>query len=206
MVPPAKTSAPDLALYLTAPTVPGWPGGGALPRIRPSSTIQELSLTVWTLVAKTRSTPAGSYLRYWAWVGTASHSQPISGWGIEVELFLEIPVLRQTGLPAYSFAALAAGIVSGKFSESLSPTYMIPKSWFSGMSGPTRPPAGADGSPSGAPLSRHVVVAFIGLSSAVPAFPSGPRVSSAVPLIPSGPQSFWLICPLAPEPPPSTVL
>ena len=40
------------------------------------------------------------------------------------------------------------------------------------MSGPTRPPGGALGSPGGAPLSRKVVVEFCGLSSAVPATPS----------------------------------
>src|SRR4051794_24657583 len=99
MVPLANTSAPDLALYLTAPTVPGRPGGGAVLRSRPSSWIQELSLTVCTLVEKTRSTPAGSYFRYWAWVGIVSHSQPTTGSFSVVALFLEMPVLRHTGLP-----------------------------------------------------------------------------------------------------------
>ena len=58
------------------------------------------------------------------------------------------------------------------------------------MSGPTRPPAGAFGSPAGAPLSRKVVVEFWGWSSAVPALPSRPSASSAVPSMPSGPQSL----------------
>ena len=87
-------------------------------------------------------------------------------------------------------AAVAGGTVSGKLVASLSPTYMTPKSWFSGMSGPTRPPGGAFGSPVGAPLSRNVVVEFCGRSSAVPATPSRPSASSAVRRRPSGPQSF----------------
>jgi hypothetical protein len=89
---------------------------------------------------------------------------------------------------------------------SSSPTYITPKSWFSGMSGPTRPPGGALESPGGAPLSRNVVVEFWGLSSAVPATPSAPSASSAVPWMPSGPQSLALTAPLPPEPSPWTVL
>ena len=74
------------------------------------------------------------------------------------------------------------------------------------MSGPTRPPGGALGSPGGAPLSRKVVVEFCGLSSAVPALPSRPSASSAVPLMPSGPQSLSLTAPVPVEPVPWTVL
>ncbi len=123
-----------------------------------------------------------------------------------VVVLAEMPVLRHRRSPANSSLAFAGGTVTGKKRASLSPTYMLPKSWFSGMSGPTRPPVGADGSPGGAPLSRNVVVEFCGLSSAVPARPSAPSASSAVPSMPSGPQSLALIWPEAPEPPPSTVL
>ncbi len=151
-------------------------------------------------------TSAGCLARYCAWVGTASHSQPTSRVPIVVVEFSAMPVLRQTRSAANSSAALPAGTVSGKEIESLSPTYITPKSWFSGMSGPTRPPAGAAGSPGGAPLSRKVVVEFCGLSSAVPALPSRPRASSAVPWRPSGPQSLALTAPLPSEPLPWTVL
>ncbi len=163
-------------------------------------------MAVWTLVAKTCLTPLGWWATYWAWVGTASHSQLTRNEPMLVVAFSEMPVLRQRRLEANSSLALPGGTVTGKPLASLSPTYITPKIWFSGMLGPTRPPGGALGSPGSAPLSRKVVVELSGLSSAVPALPSRPSASSAVPLIPSGPQSLSLIVPLAAEPPPSTVL
>ena len=118
-----------------------------------------------------------------------------------------VDVLGDAGVAPDAVAGeLAVGVagrdVSGKLCASLSPTYMTPKSEFSGMSGPTRPPGGALGSPVGAPLSRKVVVEFSGWSSAVPAMPSRPSASSAVPAMPSGPQSLALTAPLPPEPSP----
>src|SRR3954449_13103476 len=139
MVPLEKTSAPLGAWYLTALTVPGWPGGGVVVRRRPSSWIQELSGAVWTLLELSLTTFAGWWETYCAWVGIASHSQPTSLSPIEVAVFSETPVLRQTRSEANSSAALPAGIVRGKVRASLSPKYITPKSWFSGLSGPTRP-------------------------------------------------------------------
>src|SRR4051812_6505276 len=208
MVPEAKTSAPLGAVYLTALTVPGWPGGGVVARIRPSSCSQ-LGLPAdagEVAVDESRLTPAGWRERYCACVGIASHSQPTNDDPMFVALPVARPELRQMRSPANSPPAFAAGTVSGKLRPSLSPTYITPQSWFSGMSGPTRPPLGAFGSPGGAPLSRNVVVEFSGWSSAVPWRPSAPSASSPVPCSPSGPQSLADTLPLAPEPEPSTVL
>ena len=73
--------------------------------------------------------------------------------------------MRQKRFDAYSPLALPAGIVSWKLFSSLSPTYMLPHSEFSGSLGPMRPPGGALGSPAGAPGSRRVVVALCGSAS-----------------------------------------
>jgi hypothetical protein len=161
IVPEAKTIAPLDAVYLTAPMVPGCPGGGVVARRRPSSWIQLLSGAVWTLVAIRRLTFAGWRDVYCAWVGAASHSQ-LTKSPMLVVVLVGMPVLRHTRSPANSPLAFAAGTVTGNVRASLSPTYMFPKSWFSGISGPTRPPGGAPGSPCGAPLSRNVVVEFSG--------------------------------------------
>ena len=157
LVPAAKTHAPLAARYLTALTVAGWPGGGVVARRRPSSRIQ-LSPALVTVVELRRLTPLGWKARYWAWVGTASHSHPTRFVPMFVVTFVAIPVLRQMRSPENSPLALLAGTPNGQEFESLSPTYMLPQSEFSGSLGPTRPPGGALESPFGAPLSRHVVV------------------------------------------------
>ena len=154
---------------------------------RPSSWIQ-FELASRVSVSLRRLTPAGCRLRYCAWLGTPSHSQPMVSEEPAVPPAAdEIPVLRHARSPANSPLAFAGGTRTAHVSCWLSPMYMTPKSEFSGWSGPTLPPGGAFGSPGGAPLSRNVVVALSGRSSAVPAVRSAPSASSAVPVTPSGP-------------------